>query len=328
MSTIQKKKRRRKVGMRIDVHAHYFNDEYLDLLVRFGSKGTDIARGLGAGATPKELQNRFKLMDDAGVKMQLLSVSPQLPYFENKAHAVEAARVANDLYAELVHRHPDRFFALAAVPLPHVEASLRELARALDDLGMLGVTIATTVLGRSIADPAFEPFYKELNKRGTVLYVHPAGVGADSPFISRYNLTWPIGAPIEDTIAVMHLIMRGIPMRYPKMRIINSHLGGALPMLLQRLDNQCKWAVPETPELPSLAVRRMWYDTATHAYIPALRVAIESLGPDRLLLGTDFPYQTGEFYKRSITYVNNAGLSKGDSSRIMDRNASTLLTLK
>ena len=97
-------------------------------------------------------------------------------------------------------------------------------------------------------------------------------------------------------------------------------------MLLQRLDNQCKWAVPETPELPSVAARRMWYDTATHAYIPALHAAIESLGPDRLLLGTDFPYQTGEFYKRSVTYINNAGLSKGDSSRIMDRNASTLLT--
>lgn len=313
--------------MRIDVHAHYFEEEYLDLLERFGSKGTDIARGLGAGGTPKEVQNRFKLMDDAGVKMQLLSASPQLPYFENKAHAAEAARVANDLYADFVRRHPDRFLALAAVPLPHVEASLKELARALDELGMLGVTIATTVLGHSIADPAFEPLYKELNRRGTVLYVHPAGVGADSPFVSPYNLTWPIGAPIEDTIAVMHLIMRGIPMRYPKMRIINSHLAGALPMLLQRLDNQYKWAIPETPELPSLAARRMWYDTATHAYIPALRAASESLGCDRLLLGTDFPYQTGGFYKRSVVYVRNARLPKRCTNRILDSNAANLLGL-
>ena len=98
-------------------------------------------------------------------------------------------------------------------------------------------------------------------------------------------------------------------------------------MLLQRLDNQYKWAIPETPELPSAAARRMWYDTATHAYIPALRAASESLGPDRLLLGTDFPYQTGRFYKLSVTYIKNAKLPKRYSNRILDSNAADLFEL-
>lgn len=311
--------------MRIDVHAHCFPDEYLDLLQRFGSDATDLSRGLGAGSSHDELAARLDLMDSVKVQMQVLSPSPQLPYFENEAHATEAARMINDLYADLVGRYPDRFAAFATTPFPHVEASLAEVERALDVPGMVGVTMATTVLGRSLVDPAFEPFYAELDRRGAVLYVHPAGAGACSPLISSYGLTWPIGAPIEDTIAVTHLIVKGIPLRYPHLKIINSHLGGALPMLLQRLDNQYSWAVPETPELPSLQARRMWYDTVGHFHVPALRCACESLGADRLVLGTDFPYLPGEWYRRSVTFIEDAGLPESDVHRILETNAEALL---
>ena len=314
--------------MPIDVHAHYFPDEYLDLLKRFGSDATDLARGLGAGRSQVELETRLELMDSAHVQTQILSASPQLPYFEDEGHAVEAARMINDLYADLVRRYPDRFAAFATTPFPHIEASLTEIERALDKLSMVGVTIATSVLGRSLADPAFEPFYAELDRRGAVLYIHPAGVGACSSLITSYGLTWPIGAPIEDTIAVTHLIIKGIPKRYPHLKIINSHLGGALPMLLQRLDNQYRWAVPETPELPSRQGRRMWYDTVGHFHPPALRCAYDSFGADRLVLGTDFPYLSGEWYKRSVTYIKDSGIPREDIRRILDANAASLLGFK
>jgi hypothetical protein len=107
-----------------------------------------------------------------------------------------------------------------------------------------------------------------------------------------------VGAPVEDTISVMQLITRGIPSRYPDIKIINSHLGGALPMLLQRADNQYLWESPDTPELPSTAARRMWYDTVGHGHVPALRCAVDSFGADRLLLGTDFPYEAGDIFVR------------------------------
>ena len=116
--------------------------------------------------------------------------------------------------------------------------------------------------------------------------------------IEDYGLTWPIGAPIEDTISATQLIFKGIPERYPRIKIINSHLGGALPMLLQRLDNQYRWAAQEVTEPPSAQARRMWYDTVGHFHIPALRCACESFGADRLVLGTDFPYLAGEGYRR------------------------------
>jgi 6-methylsalicylate decarboxylase len=258
-------------------------------------------------------------------EVQVLSASPQLPHFDDEAHATCAARFANDLSAEIVRRHPERFVAFAALPLPHVDAALTELERALDQLGMVGVTITTSILGRSPADPTFTPIYEELNRRGSVLYIHPAGCSATSPLIRDFHLTWMIGAPLEDTIAILHLITRGIPSRYPQLKIINAHLRGALPMVLQRLDNQYQWEAPQSPERPSLAARRMWYDTVGHGHVPALRCAADSLGADRLLLGTDFPYESEAVFQRAITYIQESGLTQGDINQILDRSAAKLL---
>jgi aminocarboxymuconate-semialdehyde decarboxylase len=314
--------------MRIDVHAHYFPAAYLDVLCRFGSTETDIARKLRAGAEPAEVDARLGMMDDAHVDLQVLSASPQLPYFEREADAVVAARLANDLYAELVRRHPTRFAALAATPLPHVDAALSELERAYYQLGMAGATVATTVLGRPLTDPLFAPFWEELNRRRAILFVHPAGVGACSPLIAGNGLSWPVGAPIEDTVAIALLIAHGITRRYPDVQIVTSHLGGALPMLLARMDCQYPWAVPGAPELPSVVARRLWYDTVAHGHAPALRAAVETFGADRLILGTDYPYQQDERYREAVSYVEEAGLAPDVAHRILDANAERLFGVR
>jgi aminocarboxymuconate-semialdehyde decarboxylase len=239
---------------------------------------------------------------------------------------VNAARKANDLYAEVVNRWPAKFKAFAAVPLPHVDEALKELDRALGQLKMVGATITTFIGKRSVADPAFTPFYEELNRRGTVLYIHPSGNGVDSPFISPFNLRWAIGAPIEDTVSVMHLIEAGVPQRYPKLKIVNSHLGGMIPMVLQRLDNISKWEHP-LPEKPSLTAKRMWYCSVGHAHPPALRAAVDSLGADRIVLGSDYPYEGGELYDHAIAYIHQSGLKPADVDNILDHNAAAVLGL-
>jgi 6-methylsalicylate decarboxylase len=310
--------------MRIDVHAHYWTDEYLDLLLDLGKSDAGEARGLGAGAGA-ELDARLQLMDRAGIEMQVLSASPQLPYGDDVGKAASAARFVNDQYAELVDRHRDRFRAFAALPMPHVEESLGEMRRALGELGMAGVVMNTTVLGRALVEPEYEPIFAELNRLNAVLYLHPAGNSACSPLIGRHHLTWMVGAPVEDTISVMHLITNGVPSRYPNIKIINSHLGGALPMLIQRADDQYRWEAPDTPERPSLAARRMWYDTVGHGHVPALRCAIDSFGPDRLLLGTDFPYENGDMFVRAVDYVNDPLIGVGAARAILEQNASELL---
>ena len=310
--------------MRIDVHAHYWTDDYIDLLTNLGQAGAVAARGLGAGGGA-ELEARLALMDRAGVEMQVLSACPQLPYGEDEKKTTQAARFVNDQYAGLVQRRPDRFAAFATLPMPHLQESLGEMRRALDDLGLAGVAMNTTVLGHALVEPEYEPVFAELNRRGAVLYLHPAGNSACSPLIANYHLTWMVGAPVEDTISIMQLITRGIPARYPDITIINSHLGGALPMLLQRADDQYRWEAPDTPERPSVAARRMWYDTVGHGHVPALRCAIDSFGADRLLLGTDFPYENGDIFIRAVDYIHDPEIDPNAARAILDQNASALL---
>jgi 6-methylsalicylate decarboxylase len=313
--------------MRIDVHAHYWTDDYLDLLTHLGKADAGAAGGLGAGGGA-ELDARLQLMDRAGVQMQVLSACPQLPYGEDEKKAAEAARFVNNQYTELVQRHPGRFRAFAALPMPHLDKSVREMGRALDDLGMAGIAMNTTVLGHALVDPDYEPIFAELDNRSAVLYLHPAGNSACSPLIANYHLTWMVGAPVEDTISVMHLITHGIPARYPNIKIINSHLGGALPMLLQRADDQYRWEAPDTPEQPSVSARRMWYDTVGHGHVPALRCAIDSLGADRLLLGTDFPYENGDTFVRAVDYIRDPQIDTAAARAILDQSASALLGIR
>ncbi len=310
--------------MRIDVHAHYWTDDYLDLMAGLGKTDTATQRGLGAG-DGEDLEARLRLMDRAGVDMQILSAAPQLPNSEDRDKAVAAARFVNDQYAALVERHPDRFRAFAATPMPHIDASIAELGRALDDLHMVGVTMTTVVLGQALVDPQFEPIFAELDRRSAVLYIHPAGNSACTPLISDYHLTWMVGAPVEDTISIMQLITHGVPSRYPRIKIINSHLGGALPMLLQRADDQYQWEAPDTPARPSIAARRMWYDSVGHGHVPALRCAIDSFGADRLVLGTDFPYEAGDLYVRAVDYITDPRITEHEASAILEDNATDLL---
>jgi 6-methylsalicylate decarboxylase len=128
--------------MRIDVHAHYRTDDYLDLMADLGKTDTDTQRGLGAGGGD-ELDVRLKLMDGAGVDMQVLSAAPQMPYAADRRKAVAAAQFVNDQYAAVVTSHEDRFRAFAAAPMPHVDDSIAEIGRALDELGMAGVVMNT-----------------------------------------------------------------------------------------------------------------------------------------------------------------------------------------
>src|ERR1700745_291848 len=135
--------------MRIDVHAHYWTDDYLDLMAELGKTDTDTQRGTGAGGGA-ELDARLRLMDRAGVDMQVLSAAPQLPYGSDPRQAQAAGGFVNAQYAELVAKHHDRFRAFAATPMPHVGESITEMGRALDELGMVGVVMNTTVLDRAL----------------------------------------------------------------------------------------------------------------------------------------------------------------------------------
>lgn len=314
--------------MRIDVHAHYFPDDYLACIARLTSSerpGNLHQAPLGRAS----LDERVELLNETGVAMQVLSVSLVQPYLPKSSDAATAARLANDLYVDACRKYKGRFAAFGAVPLPHVDAALAETERCLDTLGMVGLTVGTSVAGRPLDDPEFGPFFAELDRRGAVLFLHPMGAGC-GPGSTDYGLIWMIGAPIEDSVAAMRLVLSGMTRRYPRIRVIVPHLGGVLPFLLQRLDDararQGSTEKVGIDEPPSHYVKRMWFDTV-NSHPAALRCACESFGADRLMLGTDFPYLDRPRFKRCVTYIEDAGFSSKETAAILGGNAQALLGL-
>jgi 6-methylsalicylate decarboxylase len=314
--------------VRIDVHAHYFPVEYLDRLDLYGGSQTTqlLRKAKLAHEGFSGIEAHFRNMDLAKVDLQVLSVSGQLPYFANENDALDAAKLGNDIYARIVGEYPKRFAAFACTPLPHVQASIDEMRRALDELDMVGVTAGTTVLGKSIADPAFDGFFAELNRRKAVLFTHPIGGSAGSPLIESTKLTWPIGAPLEDTICMLQFMQANIPSRFPDIKIILPHLVGFAPFLMARLDQLQDHFLPASATPPSVQAKYFWYDTV-NANPSALRCTQETVGTDRLLFGTDYPFWRDDAFKLCADYVAEAGFSNGDVDRILDGNAQELLCL-
>jgi 6-methylsalicylate decarboxylase len=307
--------------MLIDVHAHQFPDRYAELMGRHG-------RQLLAVLSRSTIDERLQQMEAAQVDMQVLSPSNLMPYLENEATAVQAARILNDGYAELTHRLPRRFKAYVSLPLPHVEASLREMERGFDQLGMAGITFGCSILNRSVTDEAFEPLYQEMNRRKAVLFFHPMVNGICSPLITDFGLEGAVGTTIEDTVVVLHLIIRQIPRRYPDIKIVIPHLGGLIPMLLNRMDNQVSAGNPKLPEKPSVTARRFWYDTVSHGSRAALRCACEAFGPEHLVTGSDYPVLLAfESYAKTFSYIREAGLDDAAVEQILHRSTLTLFEL-
>ena len=319
--------------MIVDLHAHYSPKAYYDKLIAIGGRSLPEALRQGTARPVRVdssdgLPERFERMADADVQLQVLSPAASPPYAEKEADAVEAARILNDEYADLVNRHPRQLAAFVSLPLPHVDASLRELERGLDTLGMVGVTINCSVFDRSSAEEEFEPIYAELDRRSAALFYHPVQNGICSPFINDYRFTVAVGASLEDMAIVLHLIARRLPERYPNIKYVVPHLGGMISMQLERLDNQSPAQHPDLPEPLSVTARRFYYDTVSHGSQAALLCAWKAFGADHLVAGSDYPVLMAfESYRRTFDYIRESGLPAADVDMILNHNAQAVLGL-
>lgn len=307
----------------IDVHAHIFAPTYYAVLSRLGA----LTRPNGTVFEPPadDLGLRLERMSAAGVAVQVLS-PPHAPYFESETHSVHAATSANDAFAAYGGASKHRFRFWASLPLPHVDASIREIRRACDDLGAVGITMMCFCRGQSIAQEAFDPVYEEINRRRGIVFLHPCQNGLCSPLLNDWGLTTCAGASMEDSVAAMHLIARRIPQRYPDIRFIIPHLGGILPVLLERLDGQ----MPRDglAEAPSATARRFFYDTVGWGSRPAMIAAVEAFGAGQLLPGSDYPFLLDwESYDKTFAHVREAGLADNDVTQFLYQNAQKLLGL-
>lgn len=313
--------------MRIDVHAHYYPRALYELRAPFDGVMRDRSVPMRGFSLHVDLAGQLELMDAAGIDSQVLSLGNTPPYYEGREPAVAVARGSNDIYVDLHTRHPARFHVFAGVPLPHVDEAIAELDRALTLPGVLGVGLGCSVLGKPLDDPSFDPFFAELDRRRTVTFVHPVGAGG-GPNSDDFGMTWMLASRFEDTITAVRLIMSGLTLRYPNIRFIFPHLGGTIPLFLQRIDNVAErqgWDEMSPDARPSDLLRRFWYDTVNEQD-SALRCACEAFGVDRLVLGTDWPMLPPDKLKHFVDYVSEA-LPAEDARQILEVNAAQLLGL-
>jgi predicted TIM-barrel fold metal-dependent hydrolase len=313
--------------MIIDIHAHYHPARFSEALQRLGYRGT-----FGGPVTDNgdHVQQRLEMMEAASVGLQVLSpAAGHAPYSTDEAGAVDAAHLANDLTAEFVSKHPDKFKAFVSLPLPHIDASLRELRRGLDEMDMIGVNIHCSVLDRSSAEAEFEPTYEEINRRHGLIFYHPCGNGLCSPLISDYGLGAAVGTSLEDAAMALHLVARKMPSKYPNITYVIPHLGGPVAMLLDRLDNQFSMKRQELPEPPSVTARRFYYDTVAHGSDAALLCAWKAYGADHIVPGSDFPVLVAfETYARTFSWINDVeGIPDADKAQILEKTAPAILNL-
>lgn len=309
----------------IDTHAHVYPSGHLDAIESVGvdPASTKIARGMHADSNAHDMATRLEWMDRAGVDAQVLSVMPQGAFGPDARAVAEAAASVNDTYARLLEDYPRRFFAYAHLPLPHVAESIAETRRMLSVPGFLGVSVPTVFPdGTALSDPGLDEIWAELDRQETVVNVHPTGEGACSPLIAEAGLAWVNGAPVEDATAVLHLLKADVPGRFPRIRFHIAHLGGDLAVLFQRLeDNFEDWDAFASS--PQAALRSMWFDAANF-YEPALRLALEAYGRDKVMAGSDHPYFQGEKYVRAFDYVRKAKVDAEVVDAILGGNAAEL----
>lgn len=324
----------------IDVHAHILSEEMMRRMRREAPElGPELSEVDAEGAVLRvgamiqrpfprggwDLETRIADLDAAGFTKQALSVCPQTFLYDlDPALTTTLSQLQNEAIAELVRDHPDRFLGLATVPLQDPQAAARELRRALTELKLHGVQIGSHVEGRNLDDPALEPFWAEANALKAFIMIHPQKtMGGDR--LGRYYLKNLIGNPLDTTVAIASLVFGGVIERHPDIAFCMVHGGGFTPYQFGRMVHgwqvrpECRLHIKESPEA---SVRKLHFDTLTHSQ-PALRYLVDTFGADRVLVGTDYPFDMGTL--DGPRHVGELGLPKAEHELILGRRAEALL---
>lgn len=322
----------------IDVHSHHYPDAYLEACRRPDSGFDHYVRDDGrlvvlqdqavAAAVPQplpDISHRLGLMDDAGVAVQVLSISAPNVFRFPVDLRVPLTRDLNDELVAMASATSDRLRVFANLPLPDVDASLSELDRVLGRDGIVGVMVCTTIDRRTLDDQLFAPLWEELERRQAVVFVHPT-TPCCTEGVRDFALSLALDFLAETTNAIGRLVYSGTFERYPGIRWIFSHLGGTTPFLVHRFDNYAR-QFPEARQHiakePSEYLRRLTFDTVT-THVEAMRCAFSTFDPSQFVFGTDYPHIPGGL-RIFVETLQGAGLSPTDAERVGYRNAATLL---
>ncbi|HEV8307708.1 MAG TPA: amidohydrolase family protein [Methylomirabilota bacterium] len=335
--------------MKIDVFPHIFPRAFFDRMVQVAPADLYMQKRTRGVPVLVDLDLRFRIMDRYEGYLQVLTLaSPPIEALGGPEVAADLARLANDGMAEIVLKHPDRFPAfVASLPMNHPDAALREIDRAVGELGATGIQIFSNVNGRPLDEPAFQPIFERMAAHRLPIWIHPARpvTFADYPTEkrSKYDLWWAFGWPYETTIAMGRLVFSGLFDRHPELQIITHHLGGMAPyfegrilhglaQLGSRTDDPEDGAVLQRLRRRPIDYFRMFYgDTAVFGARHAMECGLGFFGADRVLFGTDMPFDPEKgpgFIRDTIAAMEQMRATPEEKAKIYEGNARRMLRLR
>jgi len=298
--------------MIIDFHTHYLAREHLQMHAKtpdgriVGSsmrgQGKDAVMEtngvpLGSSCKPEDfydLAARLEFMSATSVDIEVLSPPPFMSFTDIAGpEAAKLVREQNEAIAEVVRQYPDSFRGLGMAPLQDADSAVTEIAYLMDTLRLAGVEILTHIAGKNLDSPDLDPVWQALDARRALVLIHPLDVlGAER--LTQYYLRNLLGNPVETAVALASLMFGGVFERFPHIRFLAAHGGGVAPFVIGRWEHatQVRPELAHLPASPLSLLRHTYVDSLVHG-APELRYLIEMLGVDRIVLGSDTPFNMG-----------------------------------
>ena len=326
----------------IDIHAHYYPQSFFDVFIedgkRFGTEFQKTDQGFSykspVGNQPVlplkfiDLKLRLADMDQQGIAVQAVSLTSPMVYWGDEDFSHKLSRAWNDGASAAHEQYPERIVSLMILPMLYPDRAIDELNRASKLPGMRGVYIGTHIDdAHDLDDPLFEPIYSRIEALDLPVFLHPLQ-GYGGARMQPYYLSNLLGNPYDTAIAACKLIIGGVMDRHPKLQVCLPHGGGALPILIGRVDHgyRVRQEVKKMnlPKPPSEYLGRFSYDTIVHSK-PILEFIIEQVGAERIMIGSDYCFDMG--YDRPVQFLEQINLTSAQRKMIMGGNASRILKL-
>ncbi|HKM50108.1 MAG TPA: amidohydrolase family protein [Candidatus Bathyarchaeia archaeon] len=325
--------------MIVDFHNHFYPKSYMNELKKqegYARSSTDDQGRLLIQYTGDynvvadshvNLGDRLKAIDKAGIDMQVLTLTTPGVERETSERGIKLSRLANDEFGQIKEKYPDRFTALATLPVQEPEAAVTELERAVKECGLPGALLFSNTNGRSLDSKEYMPLYEKAVKLDVPLFIHPT-TPINYAAMEDYRLVPIMGFTVDTTLAVLRLVFSGVLKRLPNLKLVASHLGGVFPYLRGRIEIAYK-AYPECKvnisEPPSFYLKKIWADSVCYNTDVFMSTYAFS-GAEKLVLGTDFPHEIHDLY-HAVERIKSLKITEEQKEMILGENAAKLLKL-
>jgi len=333
----------------IDIHHHFVPEQLIEQGKRHGKAlGVEVSEekdgsihfafggrryGLQQGLT--DVEPRLALMDKSRIAMAALDPSTNILGYDLRGEQAESwCRLYNQCVSEFLEKHPDRFTAMAAVPIQEPSRAARVLEHAVTELGFRGAYIATNVNHRYYESDEFDPFWAMAQDLDVLVFMHPENP-AGTELMGSFGLRLVCGNPADTTLSLGILIYSGVFDRFPNLKLCTCHGGGFFPYHVSRFDREFltgKQATrradrpnaPRCKSVPSAYLKNLYFDTLVYD-VETLEFLRRKVGAEHLMLGTDFPYVLGDW--QGVDKIESLSCAEIEKAAILEENAKKLLKL-